>query len=56
MNAALFGLKQLIKSPTRVTCNTSSILDHVFANFLNRVSHSGVIDEGISAHQLTYCT
>ena len=55
MNAALFGLKQLIKCPTRVRCS-SSILDHVLAIFRDRVSQSGVIDVGISDHQLTYCT
>ena len=52
----LFGLKQLIKCPTRATCNSSSILDHVLASFPDRVSISGVIDVGISDHQLIYCT
>ena len=52
----LFGLKQLIKCPTRATCNCSSILDHVLAGFPDRVSKSGVIDVGISDHQLIYCT
>ena len=52
----LFGLKQLIKCPTRVTCNSSPILDHVLASFLDRVSQRGVTDVGISDHQLTYCT
>ena len=49
-------MKQLIKCPTRVTCNSSSILDHVLASFPDRVSQSGVIDIGISDHQLIYCT
>ena len=53
---SLFGLKQLIKCPTRVICNSSSVLDHVFASFPDRVSQSGVIDIGISDHQLIYCT
>ena len=52
----LFGLKQLIKCSTRVTCNNSSIFDHVLASFPDRVSQSGVIDIGISDHQLIYCT
>ena len=52
----LFGLKQLIKCPTRRTCNSSSILDHVLASFPDRVSQSCVIDVGISDHQLIYCT
>ena len=52
----LFSLKQLIKCPTRVTGNNSSILDHVLASFPDRVLQSGVIDIGISDHQLIYCT
>ena len=52
----LFGLKQLIKCPARVTCNNSSILDHVLASFPDRVSQSGVIDVGKSDHQLLHCT
>ena len=49
-------MKQLIKCPTRATCNSSSILDHVLTSFPDRVSQSGVIDVGISDHQLIYCT
>ena len=52
----LFGLKQLIKCPIRVTCNSSSILDHALASFADRISRSGVIDIVISDHQLIYCT
>ena len=52
----LFGLKQLIKCPIRITCNSSSIPDHFLASFPDRVSQSGVTDIGISDHQLTYCT
>ena len=29
----LFSLRQLVKCPTRVACNSSSILDHVLASF-----------------------
>ena len=53
---SLFGLKQLIKCLTRVPCNSSSIHDQVLASFPDRVSQSGVIDVGISDHQLIYCT
>ena len=49
-------MKQLIKCPTRVTFSSSSILDHVLASFPDRVSQSGVIQIGISNHQLIYCT
>ena len=53
---SLHGLKQIITSPTRVTVNTSTLLDHVLTNSPDRVSQSGVIDIGISDHMLTYCT
>ena len=52
----LFGLKRLIKCATRVTSNSSSIVDHVLASFPDRVSQSGVIDVDISDHELIYCT
>ena len=51
-----FGLKQLIIVPTRVTTGSSTIIDHVLASFLERVTQSGVIDIGLSDHQLIYCT
>ena len=51
-----FGLKQLIRSPTRVTNNTSSLIDHVLTNSEEKISQSGVLEIGISDHQLIYCT
>ena len=50
------GLKQLISCPTRITKNTSTLLDHVLTNSHDKVSLSGVIDIGLSDHQLIYCT
>ena len=50
------GLKQLIKSTTRVTCSTSTLIDHILASFPSRVSQKGVINIGISDHQLIFCT
>ena len=52
----MFGLKQLIEVPTRVTCSSSTIIDHILASFPNRVSQQGVIDVGLSDHQIVYCT
>ena len=51
-----FGLKQLIIVPTKVTTGSSTIIDHVLASFPERVTQSGVIDIGLSDHQLIYCT
>ncbi|MEO1917853.1 MAG: endonuclease/exonuclease/phosphatase family protein, partial [Candidatus Thioglobus sp.] len=53
---SLHSLKQLIKSPTRITENKSSLLDHVLTNYSEKISQSGEIDIGVSDHQLIYCT
>ena len=51
-----YGLKQLVKSPTRITCTSSSIIDHVITNSNEKVSECGVIDIGISDHEMIFCT
>ena len=53
---ALHGLTQLIKSPTRVTKNTSTILDHILTNCSDKILQAGTMDIGLSDHQLIYCT
>ena len=50
---SLYGLEQLIKSPTRVT---SSLIDHILTTFPERVSQQGIFNVGLSDHQLIYCT
>jgi len=50
------GLKQLIKSPTRITVNTSTTLDHILTNSKEKVSESGVIDISLSDHQMIFFT
>ena len=47
--------KTAIKSPTHVTCSTSTLTDPILASFPSRVSQKGVIDEGISDHQPFFC-
>ena len=39
-----FGLKQLIKVPTRTRTSSSTIMDHILASYLERVTQCGVID------------
>ena len=53
---ATHDLKQIITSPTRITEKSSTLLDHILTNSSDRVSQSGVIDLGLSDHQLIYCT
>ena len=52
----MHDLKQLIKSPTRLTFSTSTLVDHILASFPSRVSRKGVINVGISDHQVILCT
>ena len=52
----MHNLKQLIMSPTRVSKATSTLLDHFMTNSNELVSHSGVLDIGLSDHQLVFCT
>ena len=51
-----FSLEEIIQEPTRVTCTTSSLLDHILTNNGWKVSQKGVINVGLSDHQLIYCT
>ena len=52
----MHALKQLKKSPPHVTCSTLTLIDHILASFLSRVSQKGVIDVEIFDHQLIFCT
>ena len=51
-----FGLTQIIKEPTRITCDTSTLIDHILINSDDKISQYGVIDIGLSDHQMIYCT
>ena len=52
----MYGLRQLIQSLTRVTCSTLTLIDHILTNAPSRVFQKGVINEGVSDHQLIFCT
>ena len=52
----IFGLKQLIKVTTVMTISSSTIINHILAGDFERVTQCGVIDIGLSNHQLVYCT
>ena len=38
----IFSLKQLISCPTRVICNTSSLIDHILTNSTEKILQSGI--------------
>ena len=50
----IHSLKQLITCPTREVFST--LIDHILTNSTEKVFQSGVIDYGISDHQLIFCT
>ena len=52
----MFGPKQLIDVPTSITCNSPPVMEHILANFPDRVSQQGVIDVGLSDQKITYWT
>ena len=52
----MYGLSELIDCPTRITSNTSTLIDHILINTQGNISQSGVIDITISNHSLMYCT
>ena len=51
-----FWIKQLIKSPTRVTTNTSTLIDHIFTNTNEKNTQYGLINIKLSDHQMIFCT
>ena len=53
---SIYGFKQLINCPTRITCNTSTLIDHILTNAQDNISQSGVINTAISDHNMIYCT
>ena len=46
----------MLTLPTRITKNSSSLLDHVLTNSADRISQFGIVNVGLSDHQLIYCT
>ena len=50
------GLKQLIKVPTRITCNTFTSIDHILTSSSEKVVQAGIIETSLSDHQLIFYT
>lgn len=51
----LFSLKQLIEEPTRVTLDTSTIIDHVATTCIRNIVKSGVHKVSLSDHYMVFC-
>ena len=52
----IHGLKQLIQYLNRVSCSTSTLIDHILLITPSRICPKGVIGVGVSDHQLIFCT
>ena len=50
----IYNPKQLIEEPTRITCNSSTLIDLIFTNYPEHVVCSGVSHISISDHSLVY--
>ena len=50
----IYGLTQLIQEATRITENTSTLLDVIYSNCPNKIVCSGVSHMGISDHSLVF--
>ena len=48
-------LKQLIKAPTRTTCNTSTLID-ILTSSSKKVVQAGIIETSLSDHHLIFYT
>ena len=53
---SILGLKQLIKVPTRIKSNTSTLIDHILTSSSEKAVQPGIIETSLSDHQLIFCT
>ena len=45
-----------MQSPTRVTQNTSTLIDHILTNTFEKTAQCGIINIVLSNHQMIFCT
>ena len=53
---SLHVLKQIITSSTCITENTSTLIDHILTNSVDKVSQFGVLEIALSDHHAILCT
>lgn len=54
--SAAHDLTQLIQEPTRVTLNTSTLIDHLYTSNEENIIGQGVVPLGLSDHYMIFCT
>ena len=45
-----------MKSPTKITCRDTSLIDYILESIPSQISQHGLINVNVSNHQLIYCT
>jgi hypothetical protein len=53
---SLYGLSQLVSQPTRITPTSSTLLDHLYVNNVEKISNIQVSDVSISDHCPIICS
>ena len=49
------GCTNLINKPTRITENSATLLDHLYSNLTNYITHRGILTFDVSDHLPTFC-
>ena len=52
----MFNCSQIINESTRVTPNSSTVLDHIVTNSTDKIKEKGVIPSGFSDHFMVFCS
>ena len=51
----LLSFTELIEEPTRVTCETATLIDHIATTCPFNISKSGILKLALSDHYMVYC-
>ena len=51
----IYSLNQLIEDPTRTTCSSSTIINHITKSYVRNSIESGVYEVCISNHYMVHC-
>ena len=52
----MFNCSQIINESTRVTPNSSTVLDHIVTNSTDKIKEKGGIPSGFSDHFMVFCS
>ena len=52
---AFFSSPELIKIPTLMTWKSATIIDHILASYLEKITQQGINDVRLCIHQLIFC-